>query len=63
MKPFEDRPNLYEDQFSGFIRKDSAGGGRVSTRACVRACVHVCLCVWEGSGLQNITPVTPQLRL
>lgn len=41
MKPFEDRPNLYEDQFSGFIRKDSAGGGCVSMRACMRACVCV----------------------
>lgn len=24
MEPFEDRPNLYEDQFSQFIRKEPA---------------------------------------
>lgn len=26
MEPFEDRPNLYEDQFSQFIRKEPADG-------------------------------------
>lgn len=45
MEPFEDRPNLYEDQFSRFIRKDP--GWRP-----VRA--RVCVCV-RGSGLQNTT--------
>ena len=49
MEPFEDRPNLYEDQFSQFIRKepvDEEGGG---------VCVSVCVCVGGGSRLQNTT--------
>lgn len=54
MEPFEDRPNLYEDQFSRFIRKDPAGGERV--------CVCVCVGGIETSK-HNITPVTSQLRL
>ncbi|TNN89532.1 hypothetical protein EYF80_000135 [Liparis tanakae] len=30
MEPFEDRPNLYEDQFSQFIRKEPADGEKQS---------------------------------
>ncbi len=53
MEPFEDRPNLYEDQFRQFIRKEPADGEWVSVCVCVCVCVSVC--VWEGSRLQNTT--------
>ena len=61
MEPFEDRPNLYEDQFSQFIRKEPAADRE---RVCM--CVCVCVRVWEGgikTSKHNITPVTSQLRL
>ena len=44
MEPFEDRPNLYEDQFSQFIRKEPAVGER-NLCVCVCVCVCVCMCV------------------
>lgn len=52
MEPFEDRPNLYEDQFSQFIRKEPADGERVG---------GVCVGGIKTSK-HNITPVTSQLR-
>ena len=41
MEPFEDRPNLYEDQFSQFIRKEPAVGERVCVCVCVCVCARV----------------------
>lgn len=41
MEPFEDRPNLYEDQFSQFIRKEPADGEKV------------CVCVYWGERDQD----------
>lgn len=51
MGPFEDRPNLYEDQFSQFIRKEPTDGGGEGG-GCVGGI---------KTSKHNITPVTSPL--